>query len=206
VEVGPTRVYVQTTASGPLGVRASDGKLLWSYPIDKTTAVIPTPIVRDDLVFFSAGYGRGGALLRQVPRGDDEVEIEEIYPLNKALANKHGGVVLVGDYVYGDSEDKGILFCAELMTGEVKWKERGPGSGSAAVAAADGCLYINYGNGVMALAKASPEAFTVLSSFTVPGSGERPSWMHPIVLDGKLYVREQDRLLCYDVRAGSSSE
>ncbi len=201
-EIGPTRVYVQTTASGPLGVRASDGKLLWNYPIDKTTAVIPTPIVRDDLVFFSAGYGRGGALLRQVPRPDDEVEIEEIYPLNKALANKHGGVVLVGDYVYGDSEDKGIVFCAELMTGEIKWKERGPGRGSAAVTAADGCLYIHYSDGVMALAKASPEAFTLLGSFTVPGSGDRPSWMHPVVLDGKLYVREQDRLLCYDVRAG----
>lgn len=205
-EIGPTRVYVQTTASGPLGVRASDGKLLWSYLIDKTTAVIPTPIVRDDLVFFSAGYGRGGALLRQVSRGDDEVEIEEIYPLNKALANKHGGVVLVGDYVYGDSEDKGIVFCAELMTGEVKWKERGPGSGSAAVTAADGCLYIHYADGVMALAKASPEEFTVLSSFRVPGSGDRPSWMHPVVVGGRLYVREQDRLLCYDVRERSNRD
>jgi outer membrane protein assembly factor BamB len=65
-EVGGTRVYVQSTGSGPLGVRAADGQLLWSYPIDKTTAVIPTPVVRGDLVFFTAGYGRGGALLKQV--------------------------------------------------------------------------------------------------------------------------------------------
>ena len=65
--VGGTRVYVQSTGSGAMGVRANDGKLLWTFDIDKTTAVIPTPIVRDDLVFFVAGYGRGGALLKQVP-------------------------------------------------------------------------------------------------------------------------------------------
>ena len=59
-DIGGTRVYVQDTGSGAMGVRASDGKLLWTFDIDKTTAVIPTPIVRGDLVFFVAGYGRGG--------------------------------------------------------------------------------------------------------------------------------------------------
>ncbi len=104
--IGDTKVYVQSTGSGPMGVRASDGKLLWTYDIDRTTAVIPTPIIRDDLVFFVAGYGRGGALLRQTPRNGG-VEIEEIYPLKPELANKHGGVVLIGDYLYGDSDDRG---------------------------------------------------------------------------------------------------
>ena len=56
-----------------MGVRADDGKLLWTFDIDQTTAVIPTPIVRDDLVFFVAGYGRGGALLKQVPGAAGEV-------------------------------------------------------------------------------------------------------------------------------------
>ena len=82
--VGGTQVYVQSTGSGAMGVRASDGKLLWTYDIDHTTAVIPTPIVRDDLVFFTAGYDRGGALLKQVPAADGEVTIEEVYPLNKS--------------------------------------------------------------------------------------------------------------------------
>ncbi|MGC3967404.1 MAG: PQQ-like beta-propeller repeat protein [Pirellulales bacterium] len=59
-EVGGVKVYVNTTASGALGVRANDGKLMWSFEIDKTTCVIPTPIVRGDLVFFAAGYKRGG--------------------------------------------------------------------------------------------------------------------------------------------------
>lgn len=200
-EIGGTRVYVQSTASGPLGVRASDGALLWQYAVEKTTCVIPTPIVRDDLVFWVAGYKRGGALLKQVPGPDNTVKIEEIYPVKPELANKHGGVVLVGDYLYGDSDDKGIPFCAELLTGAVKWQKRGSGSNSAAFIAADGRLYIRFANGVMALAKAGPEDYVEVGSFKVPGSGERPSWSHPVIANGKLYLREQDVINCYDIKA-----
>lgn len=198
--IGGTRVYVQTTGSGVLGVRASDGKLLWTYEIEKTTAVAPTPIVRDDLVFFSAGYRRGGALLRQLPGDDGAVTIEEIYPLKTELANKHGGIVLVGDYLYGDSDDQGIPFCAELLTGKVKWKARGSGRNSACVVAADGHVYFRYADGTMTLVKASPESLQEVGSFEVPGSGDRPSWAHPVILDGKLYLREGDAILCYDLR------
>lgn len=200
--IGGTKVYVQTTGGGALGVRADDGQLMWSYPIDQTTAVAPSPIIRDDLVFFAAGYGRGGALLRQVPEAGGKVGFKEIYGLKQALANKHGGIVLVGDYLYGDSDDKGIPFCAELMTGEVKWKERSEeGKNSAAFAAGDGRLYIRFANGRMVLAKADPAAYEEVGSFAVPHSGERPSWAHPVILDGKLYLREQDTILCYDIRA-----
>jgi outer membrane protein assembly factor BamB len=198
-KVGGTRVYVQTTGSGAMGVRASDGKLLWTYDIEHTTAVAPTPIVRGDLVFFTAGYGRGGALLKQVAGQDGEVTVEEVYPLKHELANKHGGVVLLGDYLYGDSDDRGIPFCADLMTGDVKWKSRGAGKGSASIAAADKHLYIRYADGTMTLVKASPESFEEVSNFKVPGSGDRPSWSHPVVVDGKLYLREGDAILCYDV-------
>ena len=198
--IGNTKVYVQTTGSGAMGVRADDGKLLWTYDIDQTTAVIPSPIVRDDLVFMVAGYGRGGALLRQVAVDGSEVKVEEVYPLTQELGNKHGGVVLLGDYLYGDSEDRGIPYCAELMTGKIKWKERGSGRGSASTAAADGHLYIRYADGTMTLVKASPDKFEEVGHFTVPGSGDRPSWSHPVVFDGKLYLREGDVLLCYDLR------
>lgn len=197
-EVGGKRIYVQSTGSGPLGVAADDGKVLWSYPIEKTTAVIPTSIVRDDLVFFVAGYRRGGALLRQVP-ADGGIKIEEIYGLKPDLGNKHGGVVLVGDYIYGDSEDRGTPYCAELMTGEIKWKSRATGTGSASVAAADGHLYFQFADGVVALVKADPAAYTEVSTFKTPGSGERPNWAHPVIVDGLLYLRENDAILVYDI-------
>jgi len=201
-EVGGRRVYVTTTAGGAIGVDAKTGKLLWTYPIDRTTAVIPTPIIRDDLVFIAAGYKRGGALLRQVPGPRGTVTIEEVYPLNPDLANKHGGIVLVGDHLYGDSDDKGIPFCAELMTGELAWKSRGSGRNSACLAAADGHLYVKFADGTLALVKADPAGYEEVSSFQVPGSGDRPSWAHPVILDGLLYLREGDAILCYDIREG----
>ncbi|HUY88741.1 MAG TPA: PQQ-binding-like beta-propeller repeat protein [Pirellulales bacterium] len=203
-EVGGVRVYVQTTGGGALGVRASDGKLLWSYPIDKTTAVAPTPIISGDLVFFSAGYKRGGALLKQIADGDG-VTIEEVYPLKPELSNKHGGIVLVDGRLYGDTDSSGIPFCADLMTGEIAWKGRGSGRGSVAVAAAEGRLYLHFDNGTMVLAKADPAGYEEVGSFKVPHSGERPSWSHPVILDGKLYLREQNALLCYDIRANPAA-
>ena len=200
--VGGRSVYVQTTAAGAFAVDATTGRFLWAYPIDKTTAVIPTPIIKDDLVFFAAGYKRGGALLRQVPGPGGQVTIKEIYGLKPELANKHGGIVLVGDHLYGDSDDKGIPFCAELMTGKVVWKELGSGRNSATVFAADGHIYVRYANGTLALVKADPAGYQEVSSFAVPGSGDRPSWAHMVILDGLLYLREGDAILCYDVRGG----
>lgn len=198
--IGGTRVYVQTTGSGAMGVRADDGKLLWTYDIDQTTAVAPTPILRDDLVFFAAGYGRGGALLRQISGKQGEVTVEEVYPIKRELANKHGGIVLVGNYLYGDSDDKGIPFCADLMTGEIQWKTRGLGRDSACIAVADGHLYIRYADGTMTLVKATPDALEEVGNFKVPGSGDRPSWSHPVIVDGKLFLREGDAILCYSLR------
>lgn len=199
-EIGGVKVYVQTTGTGPLGVRASDGQLLWSYPIEKTTAVIPTAIVKNDLVFFAAGYKRGGALLRQVPGENQTVKIEEVYPLNPRLANKHGGIILMGDYLYGDSDDAGIPYCAELMTGEIKWQGRGAGKGSVSVVGADGKTYWRFSDGVMVLADAGAEKYNEISSFNIPGGGDRPSWSHPVITDGRLYLREQDAILCYDLK------
>jgi outer membrane protein assembly factor BamB len=199
--VGGRTVYVQTTAGGVLGVDARTGRLLWTYAIDRTTAVIPTPIVHGDLVFFAAGYKRGGALLRQVPTAGGGVTVEEVYGLNPELANKHGGIVLVGDHLYGDSDDKGIPFCAELLTGKLAWKQRGSGKNSATILAADGHLYVRYADGILALVKANPAAYEEVCHFQVPGSGDRPSWAHMVILDGRLYLREGDSILCYDVRA-----
>lgn len=197
-EVGGNRVYVQITGSGAMGVSAKDGKLLWSYPIDKTTAVIPTPIVRGDLVFFSVGYKRGGALLQQVASASG-VTVKEIYGLNTKLANKHGGVILMGDYVYGDADDHGTPFCAELMTGNIKWNGRGPGKGSTVVIGGGDMLYMQFQDGELALVKPDPTEYTVVSHFKIPGSGKRPSWAHPSIVDGKLYVRSQDKIMCYSI-------
>ena len=195
------KVYVQTTASGAFGVDAKTGALLWTYPIERTTAVIPTPIVKDDLVFIAAGYKRGGALLRQKPGPGGAVTVEEVWGMKPELANKHGGVVLVGDHLYGCNDDQAVLICAKLLTGEIVWKERGSGKNSVALTAADGHLYARFADGTLALVPADPAGYREISSFKIPGSGDRPSWSHPVIADGRLYLREGDEILCYDIRA-----
>jgi outer membrane protein assembly factor BamB len=200
-EVGGVRLYIQLLAFGVIGVRAEDGKLLWKYEkLGRNTANIPTPIVRGDTVFSAAGYGKGGALLRMKREGDG-VSVSEVY-FNRSLTNKHGGLVIVGEHIFGDRDDNGKPYCAELTTGKVLWVRgrEGRGSGSASVTYADGKLYFLYEDGVIALVEPSPEGYKEVSAFKLPGNGGR-AWAHPVVVGGKMYLRWGDSLLCYDVSA-----
>jgi outer membrane protein assembly factor BamB len=194
---------VQLGGRGLLGVRASDGKLLWSYNrVANDVANIPTPIVKDDLVFASTGYQAGSVLLRLAASAGG-VEAREVYFLEaRTLQNHHGGLVLVGDHVYGGhGHNRGFPIAVELATGKVAWGGdiRNAGSGSAAVTYADGHLYFRYQNGVVILIEATPQAYREKGSFTIPEVSQ-PSWPHPVVAGGRLYLREQDALYVYDVR------
>lgn len=199
-EVGGVKQYVQLFDGGVVGV-GTDGRFLWKYEkLGQNTANIPTPIVLKDQVLALAGYGKGGALLKLRANGKD-VTAEEIY-FKRELTNKHGGIVVAGDYFYGDTDDHGRPFCAEVKTGKVLWRRgrgEGKGAGSASVTFADGRLYFHYDNGVVALVEASPKGYKELGSFTVPKT-QGPAWAHPVVVGGRLYLREGDTLYCYDVR------
>jgi outer membrane protein assembly factor BamB len=202
-EAGGIRQYVQLLGRGIVGIAAKDGKFLWRYDkIANGTANIPTPIVTGDYVFCSTGYGAGAALLKLLP-DNGGIKVKEVYFLGaNKLQNHHGGMVRVGDYVFcGHGHNQGFPICVELRTGEVRWNEgRGPGTGSAAVVYADGNLYYRYDNGLMALIEASPEGYHLKGKFPIPHKGGSPSWSHPVVAGGKLYLREQDWLMCYDLK------
>jgi outer membrane protein assembly factor BamB len=203
-EAAGVRQYVQLMGAGTgcIGVAANDGKFLWNYPrVSNGTASIPTPIVHSDYVFCSSGYGTGSALLK-LSRSGSGVKADEVYFLGPSkLQNHHGGLVLVGDYVYGGQGDNnGIPICVEMKTGKVMWESRGPGSGSAAVVYADGQLYFRYQDGLVALIAASPDGYKLNGTCKIP-EVPRESWTHPVVAGGKLYLREQDNLFVYDVHA-----
>jgi outer membrane protein assembly factor BamB len=203
-EVGGVKMYITWLRSCLVGVSA-EGKLLWRYERNaNTTANIPTVIVKGDLVFCSTGYDSGSALLKLVPDGKGGMEAKEQYflPGNK-LQNHHGGMVLVGEHVYGGhGHNNGMPFCLHLGSGKLAWgPKRGPGDGSAAVVYADGMLYYRYQDGNMALIEATPEGFHVKSSFHLPDYVGTPSWPHPVVANGKLYIRGENVMLCYDVKA-----
>jgi outer membrane protein assembly factor BamB len=195
--------YVQLIGSGVIGVRAEDGKFLWNYNrVANGTANIPTPIVTGDYVFTSTGYQTGAALLKLSPDGDG-VKAEEVYFLDAGtFQNHHGQMILVDGYVYaGHQHNKGLPICIELATGKVMWGGRiqGAGSGSAAITYADGQIIFRYQDGTVALVEATPAEYR-LNGTLHPEYQEDTSWSHPVVVDGKLYLREQDKLMCYNLR------
>jgi outer membrane protein assembly factor BamB len=200
-------VTVLGKSGGAIGVRAADGKLLWrNATVAGKVANIPTPIVRGDYVFYSTGYDDGGSAVLKIVAKGDNLAAEEVWHKDaNELRNHHGGVVLVGDYLYGGhGQNQGFPFCVNFMTGENLWpKKRGPGERSAAVTYADGRLYFRYENGVMALIDADPTECKVVSTFKIP-EGKTPSWAHPVVAGGRLYLRDKDRLLCFDIRKNGS--
>jgi outer membrane protein assembly factor BamB len=195
--------YVTLLGRCIVGVAAADGKFLWRYDrIHNGTANIPTPVVWYDYVFCTTGYGTGSALLH-LDRANAGVAVKEVYFLRgNVLQNHHGGVIRLGDYIYGGhGHNNGLPFCLDVRTGKLVWgPERGPGSGSAAVVYADGNLYFRYENGVMALVEATPEGYHLKSHFQLPPEMGTPSWPHPVVAHGRLYLRGRDVLLCYDLR------
>jgi outer membrane protein assembly factor BamB len=194
-DVKGVRTYLTFTASAGVGVRASDGKLMFRYPrAANRTANITTPVFFNDKVFFTSDYGTGGGLLElNVENG--QVVSKEVY-FNTNMKNHHGGVVLVDGYLYGFNS--AILTCMEFATGTVMWRDRSVGKGT--VTYADGHLYIQGENNLIGLAEATPAGYREKGRFSIPDMG-LPSWAHPAIADGRLYVRNQDSLLAYDIKA-----
>ncbi len=194
-DVGGVRTIMNFTSSAAVGVRASDGKVMWQYSkVSNDTANCTTPVFSDNKVFFSSAYGTGGALLNLSAQGG-EVKQQEVY-FTKDMMNHHGGVVLVNGYLYGFSNS--ALTCLEFATGKKMWVNRSVGKGS--LTYADGMLFLLGEDQVVGLADASPNGYSEKGRFTIADLGKN-SWAHPVVAGGKLYIRNQNTLTCYDVKA-----
>ncbi len=205
-EIEGVRQYVQLLGRGVVGVEAGTGRFLWGYNrIANSVANVTTPAVRGNYVFVTTSYKGGGALLKITPDGDVFRAEEAYYLDSRRFENHHGGVVMVGDYLYaGSGQNQGDPVCLELATGKILWKvlhQKAPARGSASVLYADGHLIFRYDRGPVALIEATPEGFRLKGRFQ-PIAGTGPAWSHPVIHDGRLYLRQNDLLLCYDVRAG----
>lgn len=197
-ELGGVRQYIQLTPSNVAGIAAADGRLLWKARRKGNVAVIPSPIYSDGFVYVSSGYGVGCNLFK-VSADSGKFSAEQVYA-NKIMANHHGGVIKVGDYVYGYSEGKGWT-CQDFKSGEAKWQEREM-LGKGSIAYADGHFYLRQEDrkGTVALIEASPEGYREHGRFDQPDRSSKNSWPHPVIAGGKLYLRDQDVLLCYGVK------
>lgn len=193
-----TRQLVQLTMQSVAGVNAADGKVLWKTDFPGKTAVIPTPIVQDGQVFVAAGYGVG---CKSFKVGADNA-VEELYS-STDMVNHHGGVVLVDGHLYGYS-DKAGWTCLDFKTGAVKWTEK-KALGKGAIHSADGMLYLmEEKTGTAVLIKASPKGWDEQGRFTLqPQTTQRNPkgmvWVHPVVSGGKLFLRDQELLFCFDI-------
>ena len=194
-DIAGVRTVMTLTSRAGVGVRATDGKLLWRYePVANRTANCTTPIYSDNKVFYTSAYGTGCALLDLKPQ-NGVIKATEVY-FSREMMNHHGGVVLVNGHLYGFSN--AILTCMDFQTGQVKWRDRSVGKGS--LTYADGMLFLFGEGNTVGLAEATPDGYREKGRFTIEDQG-RPSWAHPVVCGGRLYIRNQGTLACYDVKA-----
>ena len=193
--------YVAFTAASVVAVAADGGKLLWRYTepahhADWGDVNVMTPIVSGATVFASSDYKTGAGLARIVKTADG-LAAKQVY-FTKEMNNHHGGLVLVGKALYGCNNPK-FLTCLDHATGKVLWKS--DQSGKCSVLYADGMLYCRDETGPITLVKATPDSYQLAGRFDQPRRSKMKAWPHPVIADGKLYIRDQDILLCYDVRA-----
>ena len=193
-DVGGIRQLATLTGEAALGLNMKNGELLWRYTkVSNRTANIATPIFHDGQVFVSSDYGTGCALLKLVPQGGG-VKASEVY-FSRQMKNHYSSSVLVGDYLYGF--DSSVLTAMKFQTGEVAWRDRSVGKGG--LISADGHLYAIGETGVIGLVEANPSGYKEKSRFSIP-QGAFPTWTPPAISDGKMFLREQDNLYCYNVK------
>ncbi|QDT27257.1 outer membrane biogenesis protein BamB [Gimesia panareensis] len=198
ISVGGIEQYVNFTHSGVMGISAQTGAPLWGNDrAANKTANCSAPVFYPEMnsVFYASGYGTGGALLK-LSAAQNQVTAQLGF-FTPDMKNHHGGMVQVDGYLYGSS-DPGVLTCINLRNGETVWQDRSVGKG--ALTCADGHIYLRSEKGPVALVEVNPKAYVEKGRFDQPQRSGKPAWPHPVVADGKLFLRDQDLLLCYDVR------
>jgi outer membrane protein assembly factor BamB len=198
---GGKKQYVQFLQKGLVGLDPETGKLLWRYErtAKGSPANIPTPVA-DDSMIYSAASMSGGGLVKLKAKEGGGFEAEQIY-FGKKLPLAIGGAIKLGDYLYGSAGD--ALVCVEFATGQLKWQDRS--IAPASLCLADGRFYLHGENGKVALVEATPEGYRERGRFDPPGQPNRGSakaWAYPVVANGKLFIRDGDRLWAYSIAAG----
>lgn len=202
IDFGGKRQYVQLTAKALVSVAADDGELLWKYdrPANAMGINCSTPIYQDGMVFAASAYGNGGGAVKLSKNDDGSIEADEVY-FTSNMQNHHGGMIVVDGCLYGANGGNGggFLACLDYQTGEVLWRERNAQKG--ALAMADGLLYLRTEDGTVLLVEPNKEEYVEKGRFEQPDRTDSPAWAHPVIANGKLYIRDHDLLLCYDVSA-----
>jgi outer membrane protein assembly factor BamB len=200
------RQYVQLTAKALIGVAAADGKFLWQYdrPANRMGINCSTPIYHNGMVFAASAYGAGGGVVKLRRDSNGEVKAEEVWS-SRQIENHHGGVILHDGTLFGSNGGNGggYLACLDFKTGEVLWNEKDSDKRrvtKGSVAFADGRIYYRTEEGPIVLIEPSRKEYVERGRFDQPDRTDKPAWAHPVIANGKLYIRDQDTLFCYDIK------
>ncbi|MBI5383214.1 MAG: PQQ-like beta-propeller repeat protein [Verrucomicrobia bacterium] len=195
-DLGGERCFAQFSEANIIVRRMKNGSELWRLPWKTSYGVnAATPIIQGDEMFISSGYGFGCALLKMSPES-----VKEVWR-NKSMKNHVNSCVLVDGHIYGYDDSE--LKCLDWKTGEVKktgdanWGTKAYGKGAILVA---GDKFILFGQtGKLGVAEINPNEFKELSSFqALPG---KDTWANPVLANGRLYVRNLDKVAAFDVKA-----
>jgi outer membrane protein assembly factor BamB len=197
IEVNGQPQYAQLLMNKVVGIAPKDGALLWETSFPGRVAVIPTLVFHDNSVYATAGYGTGCQMIKL-----DGAEPEVVYE-EKSITNHHGGVIVVDGKIYGHS-DKGGWTCQDFLTGKIEWQDESLGKGTCTYAAGH-LICVDENDGTVVLATAKPDKWQEISRFKLaPQTSIRKKegriWSHPVVVNGRLYLRDQDLIFCYNVQ------
>lgn len=194
VELPDRKLLVTHTADHIIGLDAKDGEMLWSFPHTNRWQVhANTPIYHDGGLFCFSGYGQGGVKLELSADGNS---------VKKAWSSEHldsriGGMVMVDGYLYGSGDNSRQWRCVDWKTGEEKYVATDLGKGVTIYA--DGMLYGYSDRGELGLIEATPAGFNLVSKTRVElGSGQH--WAHPVIHNGRLYLRHGNTLIAYKIK------
>lgn len=196
------RQFVQLTASTLIGVSASDGKFLWRYdrPANRMGINCSTPIYQDGLLFAASAYGNGGGAVKLSKDSNGAITASEVY-FSSTMQNHHGGMIVIDGVLYGANggNEGGFLTSLDFQTGKVLWRDRQAPKGS--LTFADGRLYLRAESGTLILIEPSRDRLIERGRFEQSDRSRSPAWAHPVIANGKLYIRDQDSLFCYDIQS-----
>ncbi len=197
VDIAGVHQVIVLTDAHVAGLAIETGKVLWLAPRAGKVAVVPTPIYKDNQVFVASGYGIGCNSFK-ITAADGKFSAAQLYA-NTDMVNHHGGVILLAGHLYGYS-DKGGWTCMDFKSGRVVWCEKKLGKGT--LSFADGHFYLRdeNGPGALVLIEATPAGWKESGRFNQPDRSQKKSWPHLVISNGKLFVRDQGTLLCYDIK------
>ena len=197
------KLLVNVSASYVFAIDPATGKMVWKIKhleINSEKAEVikcVTPVYKDGKIYVTGGYDHGAFQLGLTDGGNNA----KVLWTDQVLDVHHGGVVLINGYLYGSnwlSNNDGNWCCVDWNTGLKKYEEHWKCKGS--IIAADGLLYIyDERSGFVGLVKPNPEKFDLISSFKI-SKGNGPYWSHPVIKNGKLYIRHGKALMAFNIK------